>query len=84
MWPTWSILKSAKISKTKKPEWDRGPGSTSLVLWLAMCLFQIAILKVEDDSLKCVPRQAKLKSGTCITKKREKQKQINVRVYSAE
>ena len=41
-----------------------------LVLWLAMCLFKIIIIEV-DASLKWLPWQSKLNSGTCITQKKK-------------
>lgn len=43
-----------------------------LVLWMAMFLFQIAILEV-DASLKWVSWQSKLKSDTYITEKEKTQ-----------
>ena len=49
-----------------------------LVMWPAMCLvkiFNLAIFEVDaifegDDSLKWVPEQSKLKSGTCVIERK--------------
>ena len=38
-----------------------------LVMWLELCLFEIAILEA-DASSKWIPQQSKLKLGTCRTK----------------
>lgn len=55
-----------------------GSWALYLVLWLAGCLFAIAGFEVVAP-LKWMPRQLKLKPGTCITKKKEK----TVRIYTA-
>lgn len=39
-----------------------------LIMWLAMCLLEIAIFEV-DTPLKRIPHQSKPTLGTCITKK---------------
>lgn len=57
--------------KTKEPQWRRWPDSLSSHV-TALCLFKIAVFEV-DDSLQLMPWQSKLKSGTWITKKREKE-----------
>ena len=41
-----------------------------LVVWLTMCLFEIAVIEV-DASLKWIPLQLKLMSGTCIMKRKQ-------------
>ena len=49
--------------KQRHPTGGRWPDS----LWLRLCLFAMAIFEV-DASLKWMPWQSKLKSGTCLTK----------------
>ena len=36
------LLKSTKISKIMEPGWDGGKLAIYLVMWLDMCLFEIA------------------------------------------
>lgn len=68
----------------KEPWWRGVELALYLVMWLAMCLvkvFNLAIFEVDDifevdaifevdDSLKWVPEQSKLKSGTCVIERK--------------
>ena len=48
--------------------WGGGEGSFLIFLWLAMCLFEIAVLEVMSY-WSGMPLKSKLKSGTWVTKK---------------
>ena len=66
---------SDQLSKIKEPElgvWGRDSLALYLVMWLEMCVFKIAFFEV-DASLKWMPQQSMLKSGTSITKRKKKQ-----------
>lgn len=62
------LSKSNDISKSKEPpSWEvRGPGALSSCV-AGIVFFQIAIFE-EDASLKLMPWESNLKSGSCITK----------------
>ena len=82
-WPNGQLSKSTKIFKTKGSSGGRQPGSLWLATCLfetaiseADATFEVdAISEADavfeaDASLKRMPWQSKLKSGTCRTKKR--------------
>ena len=60
------LSKSTKISKIKESQWEK---TTGFALYLIVYLFEICF--EVDASLKWMLWQSKLKSGTCIMKKKK-------------
>lgn len=79
--PKGQLRKSTKICNKKGASVLGGSLAPYLTPWLAMCLSEIASFEV-DASLKWMPQQAKLKSGTCITKKKSQLSELTLQLLT--